>query len=275
MESRSQPDYLIIGHVTHDLTAQGIRTGGTVAYSGLTAQALGCNTFVVTSAGSDFDPKEELPGLNVHVVPAAETTTFENIYTAAGRRQHLHHRANPIEASHIPPDWMKAPIVHLGPLDMEFNPAIVHQFPNSWIGITPQGWLRQWDESGQIMYKSWPPDPDVLSKAAVVVLSEEDIPPVEPLRPYREHVPIFVQTRGRKGCTVYQGDERHDFPAPAVQEINSTGAGDIFATAFLIRLHQTDSITKAAVFANKIAAWSVTGQTLTEKIAIIKDRLKS
>jgi sugar/nucleoside kinase (ribokinase family) len=49
-----------------------------------------------------------------------------------------------------------------------------------------------------------------------------------------------------------------------------TGAGDIFATAFLIRLHQTNSVSEAAVFANKIAAQSVLGNSLPEKIALIK-----
>jgi sugar/nucleoside kinase (ribokinase family) len=275
MESRSLPDYLIIGHVSHDLTPEGFVTGGTVSYSGLTAQALGCKTCVVTSAGADFDPVVELPGLKVHVIPAADTTTFDNIYTAEGRQQYLHKRANRIEPGHIPPDWLQASIVHLAPVDMEFDPAMIQTFSNSKIGITPQGWLRSWDETGKIGYKSWQPDAAVLSKAAVLVISEEDIPPEESLCPYREHVPILVQTRGRQGCTVFQGEAQYDFPAPAVQEVNPTGAGDIFATAFMIRLHQTNSIPEAAVFANEIAALSVTGKTLLEKAAIIQERLQS
>jgi hypothetical protein len=34
-------DYLVIGHVAHDLTPEGWRLGGTAAYSALTARALG------------------------------------------------------------------------------------------------------------------------------------------------------------------------------------------------------------------------------------------
>ena len=33
-------DYLVIGHVAHDLTPEGPRLGGTAAYSALTAMAL-------------------------------------------------------------------------------------------------------------------------------------------------------------------------------------------------------------------------------------------
>lgn len=276
MESLSRPDYLLIGHVSHDLIPEGTATGGTVSYSGLTAQALGFKAGVVTSAGPGFDPARELPGLDVHVVPAAETTTFDNIYTAEGRQQYLHHRAAPITAADIPPAWMSASIVHLGPLIMEFEPEIIHRFSAaSKVVITPQGWLRKWDEMGKVGYKSWPPDPAVLSKTAVLVISQEDIPPTESLLPYRQMVPILVQTKGSGGCTVYQGQAVFDFPAPKVQEVNPTGAGDIFATAFLIRLYQTDSIQEAAAFANKIAAGSVSGKTLPDKISIIENIMRT
>lgn len=270
MNSLSRPDYLLIGHVSHDLTSEGTAIGGTVSYSGLTAQALGLKTAVVTSTGANFDPAVSLPGLDVHIVPAPETTTFENIYTAEGRQQYLYHRAASITADNIPSAWMSAPMVHLGPVIMEFEPEIIHHFSaDSKIVITPQGWLRKWDETGKVGYKSWLPDSAILSKAAVLVISQEDMPPDQSLLPYRQMVPILVQTKGNGGCTVYQDQETFDFPAPKVQEVNPTGAGDIFTTAFLIRLYQTDSIPEAAVFANEIAALSVSGETLPEKISLI------
>ncbi len=61
-------DYLVIGHLTRDLTNQGPRLGGTAAYSALTAQALGMRAGIVTTwaAGSAFrtaanDPDRQLP----------------------------------------------------------------------------------------------------------------------------------------------------------------------------------------------------------------------
>jgi sugar/nucleoside kinase (ribokinase family) len=237
------------------------------------AQALGCRTLIVTSAGPDFAPAKELPGLTVKIVPAADTTTFENVYTAEGRQQYLYKRAGCIEAADIPLDWRRAEIVHLGPLDMEFDPTIIEAFPSSKVGITPQGWLRKWDENGKVAYKSWSPDPAVLAKAAVVIVSEEDFPLEESLQPYIENTPIFIQTRGVEGCVVYQRGSAHYYSAPTVEAVNLTGAGDTFATAFLVRLHQTDSFSEAADFANYIAAWSITGNTLPEKITIIKQKL--
>lgn len=275
MESRSCPDYLIIGHVSHDLIPDGFLTGGTVSFSGLAAQALGCQTCVVTSAGPDFDPERELPGLAVHTVPSAETTTFDNIYSAEGRRQYIYRWAGSIRTEDVPTEWRCAPIVHLAPVANELDSAIITAFPDSKVGITPQGWLRKWDETRKIRYKSWLPDVALLSKASVLIISEEDIPFAEPVQYYRDHVPVVVQTRSKRGCVVYQGNSRYEFTAPPVREVNPTGAGDIFTTAFMIRLHQTESIEEAAVFANKVAAWSVTARTLSEKIAVIRERLQS
>jgi hypothetical protein len=47
-------DYLVIGHVAHDLTPQGPRLGGTAAYSALTARALGYRAGIVTACGPDW-----------------------------------------------------------------------------------------------------------------------------------------------------------------------------------------------------------------------------
>jgi hypothetical protein len=46
-------NYLIIGHLTRDLTPSGPRIGGTAAYAGLTANALGLRVGIVTSWGAE------------------------------------------------------------------------------------------------------------------------------------------------------------------------------------------------------------------------------
>ena len=46
-------DYLVIGHVAHDLAPDGPRVGGTVAYSALTARALGMKVGIVTAVGPE------------------------------------------------------------------------------------------------------------------------------------------------------------------------------------------------------------------------------
>ncbi|MCX7976172.1 MAG: hypothetical protein N2646_03770, partial [Bellilinea sp.] len=77
-------DYLVIGHLTRDLTPEGPRLGGTVAYSGLTARALGLKVGVVTACDPDL-PLNEVNELTLAIRYSDTTTTFKNIQTPSGR----------------------------------------------------------------------------------------------------------------------------------------------------------------------------------------------
>src|SRR4030043_303274 len=79
-------NYLLIGHLTYDLTPTGPRIGGTAAYAGLTAHALGLRVGIVTSWGGEL-PLGNLKHIPIISYPADHSTTFENIYTEKGRVQ--------------------------------------------------------------------------------------------------------------------------------------------------------------------------------------------
>jgi hypothetical protein len=271
----AQYDYLAIGHITQDETAAGLVTGGTVAYSGRAALALGCRAAVVTSAEESYDLAAALPGIAVHHVPAAHTTTFTNRYYPTGRQQWLHGVASPLSAADIPGDWRRSAIVHLGPVAAEVDPDVIRLFSNSLVGLTPQGWMRRWDETGRVSATRWAAAEAVLPLAAAVILSEEDLPDPAYLNHCRQHARLLVLTRGVSGCTVFLDGEVRDFPAPEVAVQDLTGAGDIFAAAFFIRLWQTrGNPWEAATFANEIASASVTQDGLDAKIALLETRLQ-
>jgi sugar/nucleoside kinase (ribokinase family) len=262
-----QLDYLVIGHVTCDLTPDGKQVGGTVSFSGRTAQALGCRTAVLTSAAPDYDLSQAMAGVTIQRKPAAATSTFENIYTPEGRVQMLHNRAEPLMANDVPPEWQRTPIVHLAPLTDEVEAGLVHTFSNSLIGVTPQGWMRRWDENGRVYAREWPEAEQVLPYVAAVILSEEDLPSLETLKQFLSLSRLLVLTQGKRGCTVYFGDEIRQIPAPQVTEVEPTGAGDVFAAAFLVRLYQTGGNPwEAARYANEFAAQSVTQVGFEAKI---------
>jgi len=81
-------DYLVIGHVAHDLTPVGPRLGGTVAYASLTARALGLRVGAVTAFGKETS-LEALNGIPIASIASPQSTTFENIYTERGRVHRL------------------------------------------------------------------------------------------------------------------------------------------------------------------------------------------
>jgi hypothetical protein len=255
-------NYLIIGHLTRDLTAAGPRIGGTAAYASLTAHALGLKVGIVTSWGAEI-PLGKLIHIPVISYPAESSTTFENIYTEKGRIQVLHSVAPHLDFHLIPEPWRQAPIVHLGPVAQEVEPGLVRYFSNSLVGVTPQGWMRAWDSQGHVHPTEWPESTYILQNSGAAVLSIDDVQGDESrIEEMASAARILVVTEGAAGARVYWNGDVHRFRPPVEVEIDSTGAGDIFAASFFTRLYLTRDPWESARFANQIAATSVTRRGL-------------
>jgi len=250
-------DYLIIGHVSKDLTADGPILGGTATYSSLTARALGKRAAIVTSVGPDLD-LTPLSEVSVHIVPSQDSTIFANEYLPEGRLQSIRTTAAQLTGADIPNKWRDAPIVHLAPIANEVDYSILDIFPQALICLTPQGWLRRRGHSGKIWLENWHIIQDQISRASVVVFSNEDLQGNEDtVDQISRDCEILAITDGSRGVRIFWADEWMQIPAPAAEEIDPTGAGDIFATAFFIFLNDGHSPWAAARLANHLAACSV------------------
>ncbi|MEZ0395455.1 MAG: PfkB family carbohydrate kinase [Anaerolineales bacterium] len=255
-------DYLVIGHLSHDLAPEGARLGGTAAYAALTARALGLRVGILTAWGNEIG-LEALDGIEIWSVPAERSTTFENIYTAQGRLQRLHHRAPDLLPEQIPPPWREAAIVHIGPIAQEAKHLASAELSPALLGLTPQGWLRAWDESGRVWPCAWPEAAAVLPRADAVVISVEDVGGnEEEIESMALASRILAVTEGPCGARLYWHGDLRRFRAPQMDEVDATGAGDIFAAAFFCRLHVTRDPWEAARFATRLAAFSVTRRGL-------------
>ena len=258
-------DYLMLGSITRDVSASGkYSLGGTASYSGLMANTLGSRVGIVSSMSADLNllPLEK-NGILVARQHSDVTTEYENIYTDAGRVQYLRKRASSLTFDSVPARWLTAPIVHIGPLANDIDQSITHQFSDTFVGITLQGWLRKWDHDGRIIRSAFPKLTEVISKADAVVLSIED---VDGDWDYIERCAavskVLVITESDKGATVFGGGKRHQFQAPNVVMKDSTGAGDIFASVFFVLYYHTEDYRLAARLAVKIASDSVTREGL-------------
>ncbi len=253
------PDFLVIGTVTKDLQAGGYTVGGTVTFASLTARNLGQRTAVVTRASSDLSLNPLYQGIEVLRLPSPVTTTFQNLYSADGTRtQFLRAVAGKIKTEDIPPAWREAKIVLLGPLADELEGSIAGIFPRALIGVTPQGWMRCWDGDGRVFPKPWDGAAEVLTCARVVIFSEKDVQRDENvIQDYARMAETLVVTHGPGGATVYHQGEARRLPAFKTIEIDPTGAGDVFAAAYLIELERSGDPYTAAHFANCVASFVV------------------
>lgn len=259
---RTEIQYLILGHLARDVQPNGFNLGGTVAYAGRTAHAMGREVGIVTACQQDID-LSALQGLSVECSPSEHTTTFENRYEAAGRIQILRARAGSLRIQNVPLAWHGASLVHFAPIIDELDPACLQAFPNATRCITPQGWLRTWQEEGRIALQDWQALRPLLVHADVMVMSIEDLKGDEhAANALAAHCPVLAVTRGPDGASVFAHGERRDLPAPQVEAVDPTGAGDIFAAAFFIHFHETGDPWSAGRLANRIAAASVTRRGL-------------
>lgn len=261
------PRFLAIGHFCYDVAPDGYVLGGGAAYSTITARNLGCRACAVTAVGADFDRGHPtLAGIDVSYHESPETTIFDNRYDLDGKRQQLILGVGgELGSHHIPPQWKNADIAYLCPLTGEVDSPVAQCFNQALIGVTPQGWMRGWDENRRVHAKRWHTAEAILSHADVLVLSEEDIAASpEDLEKYIQWTRIVVLTKGRGGATLYENGQRLESTAyPVHHEVDPTGAGDVFAAAFLIKYHETGSPQAALNFAHCTASFAVEGHGTT------------
>lgn len=266
-------DFLTIGHITHDLTPDGFRLGGTASFAAATALRLGRRPGVLTRGTTEGFrhaghparagwmtglPDTPLDGASIRLLPSPVSTTFANIYHEGRRTQVVTAVAAPIAPADLPAEWTQTPVVLLGPLVREVPATWMAIFPQALLGITPQGWLRQWDEQGHVSPAVWENADDFIARADAVVLSREDVGGDDRIiADLAARTRLLVATDGWHGATIYTGGEMRHVPPRPANEVDPTGAGDVFTTAFLIRLAETRDAYTAARFANVVASMSI------------------
>ena len=260
IEPQKPLDYLLIGHITADLTDDGEHLGGTASFSGLTEHALGLNTGVITSCSKNFNT-DLLKDLWLWKIESKQTTTFRNISDGIHRKQYLYQIAEPITKEDLPNFQHPPGILHLGPVANEVDPGILEDFPTSLKCLTPQGWFRKRNQACRVELHPWDGWEKYLPKADAVVISIDDVQKDEELISKMAGVTsVFAVTENYLGARVYWNNDARFFSAPEVKYLDDTGAGDIFAAAFFYRYYMTRDPWEAGRFAVLLASWSVTHQ---------------
>ena len=250
------PDLLTVGHLAWDVTASGRRLGGTAAYASVTALRMGLRPALLTSTGPDLDAASALPGVSVHSVPAPASTIFRNRYHGGSRAQNVTTTAGSLSALDVPHDFRASPLVLLGPLLGEVDGEMVQAFPKATVVASLQGWLRRRSPDGSISPVSWQGG-SVLPLVDAAVVSKDDPEDAAAIAGWSEMTRVLIVTEGAAGARVlFEGREQGIAPFRS-REVDPTGAGDVFAAAYLIRYGETSDPVESARFAACAAAFSV------------------
>ena len=250
-------DYLCIGHLTEDVTPDGIHLGGTATFSTLTAKAFGIHCGLVTSF-KDKKLPAKFSGVDTVLQKTKQMVRFENHYEQGKRIQFVTQQTQQLVLDNLPEQYYQANITHIGPILNDSRLSDIGLFKRSFIGITPQGWLREFANK-EVIRTTWEILKPWLPIADAVIISQEDIDyNQQAVEQMSKLCKLLIVTEGYHGANLYCQGEKHRFVAPAKDELDPTGAGDIFSTAFFILFQRGYSPILAGKIATEIASVSVT-----------------
>ncbi|MBM31614.1 MAG: hypothetical protein CL764_02030 [Chloroflexi bacterium] len=252
------PDFLVIGHVTQDTIIKknlNYQTfGGTSLYSAILAREFGLKTAIFTSARRDFPFNKILKNVFVKNISSEKNTEFENNYLGKRRVQYIRSSANAIEFSMIPKEWLDCKIVFLAPIFNEFL-SFPKIFKKSFVGCNLQGWIRKKDFNNKIyLIENW--HHLDLSGIDLLVFSDEDVKK-ENWGFFASKVKYVAVTSGSKGVYFSVNGEWNHVSSYPTNSLDSTGAGDVWTSTFMIYFYETKDILLSSKMANAAASLSI------------------
>ena len=199
--------------------------------------------------------------IEVVTLPAAATTRFEHRQQGPVRSMWVTSAARPIGTSDIPKDWRDAPLVLLAPVLGEVDPLLAPGFAEGAVGAAAQGWLRALGNDGTVTPQAWIPPKVLLQRIQALFLSREDVRGQEAaVVDWLQDLPIGVLTADRDGALLFVNGERYEVRPRPANEVDATGAGDVFAATFLIESQRTGDPWAAAAAAACAGSLAVEGE---------------
>jgi sugar/nucleoside kinase (ribokinase family) len=257
-----------------DRTAEGGWTaGGPSLYSARTAAALGATVTLVTcelvSAGRASFDRSVLEGLEVVELPRVQgrpMPRYANAYDAQGNRtQLLVEQGDDLLAGSPGTEQLSrirdsVEVLILAPAFHELAHPPVPAIPAALRAISLQGLLRDVSPEMEVFARSepWRHVAEWVECVEFAFFSEEDTADPEALarRLATAGLRVFL-TRGYRGAVLFTPEGGREYAPIPAESIDPTGAGDCFATAFVVRFAETGDIETAAQFALAAGAVSV------------------
>lgn len=223
------------------------------------AQALGAEVTLITTLEAEFDTAV-LAGIDLRGTPG-ELPRYANTYDAQGNRtQLLLAKGSSLELlPQLTPDESFDLVLYTPAYHEFLKPPL--RFKGAIVGISLQGTLRSVTADNRVV-----PGPDAVAAAKrmaragwIAFFSEEDTADPEGLaNQLAKQSAVAVLTRGYNGATLFELDgTTQSWPATPADPVEPTGAGDCFATAFMVRLAETESLASAMEFALAAGALAV------------------
>jgi 1D-myo-inositol 3-kinase len=239
---------LIAGPVTWDRFVDRTEAGGAVSYAARVAAALGIRAHILTNSGHDM-PVEALQGHDVHLGTGAATLVF--VHQFSDRMRSMRLVAAPgrrLSLVDIPGTWPPPRTLILAPLlpdDLDVH-SLRDASNAEEIALLAQGLQRQIEADGRVANLDAPSEAllDAVDDRVTVFLSHDETAawPGGAIDDVARRCRRLVVTRGRDGASIYAAHSITHVPARPAMRVDPTGAGDVFAAAFILAVRAGEQV---------------------------------
>ncbi len=268
--------FAVTGEVSRDrLSGPGMDPwqglGGCATYLSLALGRLGADVLFATVAGDDLDPAWLAPlrqaGVDLRLrTLAGPTARLDLAYDQNGDIARLRFEAgveSQMDAGHLPEDFWSADWIIGGTAPRRYQAAVVRRadaLGRSVALSTQREFHGEWELLAAIL-----PHLDVLfiNSGEVVDLRGDPLPAgLDALRAVHPRLTCVV-TCGPRGAFLLHGDRLYRVAACPGPVVNTTGAGDAFAAAWLLTFARTGDPTYALRVASVAASLALRGPAHT------------
>ena len=288
-------DICCIGHITHDkiITPKSVvhMAGGTAFYFSNALSRLDVRYRLVTAlAPTDMPFVGDLRsrGIDVTVLPSAETVFFENKYSENQdhRTQRVLGQADSFRPEQL--DGVQARVFHLGPLLAGDIPLTLIQklAGRGQLSLDAQGFLREVRRTN-VLAIDWAGKKEGLQYIHTLKVNESEMTVLTGQTDVAQGARILagwgvrevVITLGSTGSVVYSGGAFTTIPAyiPTTSVVDATGCGDTYMAGYLYQRVKGAPIREAGEFAAAMATLKIEGSgpftgTRTDVLTLLASR---
>jgi hypothetical protein len=274
-------NFILVGPVTRDRIVQEDviyeSVGGPVYYQSAVFSAFGVDHTVVTVlAREDKYLLHELPP-DTHIIPfySEETMEFENIYPHSDPNHRIQKAKiphNSIKPTHLTDiNFKKFDAVILSPVSPYDIPLETMEYlykQNVPIYLGAQGYLRQIEDSENLVLKPWKGHENFLKLVKFLFLDEKEVKIILNNKEFscKQIARILsglgpdevIITRGDRGALIYSKNKYYKVPVfPPQKTVDPTGMGDTFMAAYLVKKMDTENPKECAKFASIISSHKI------------------
>jgi len=230
------------------------------------------NVTIIGCIGKDFYNRfiDDLKKYGIYspkVKISKETGGFKLIYDMSGNRTlEVLGVAGKITKKDIPDECLNARYILLGPILQEIDFDLVSflkETTNSKIFLDPQGLVRKISPDKQIIYQSERENVRKIvsmvdfvkpNEHESVVITGANDPSVSAKTLVEWGSPVAIVTLAEKGSVVFDGEKIVRIPAYKTFAIDPTGAGDVYAGAFIYEYAKAENVVSSCLFASAAAS---------------------